>query len=53
MLGYTEQEVEQMKEAIQVSIPDFVDVNNLIIVKDLQKAYDLLDGLLMEGYFNK
>lgn len=50
MMGYTKQEVEQMKEAIAISIPDFVDVENLIIVRDLQKAYDLLDGLLVEGH---
>ena len=51
MLGYTEQDVEQMKEGIAIA-KNYLPLNeaNEQTRKDLQDAFDLLDGLIVEGH---
>ena len=46
MMGYTEQDVEKMKDAISDSWRKSTDKNE---VEVLRSAYDLLDGLIVEG----
>jgi hypothetical protein len=51
MLGYTEEDVYRMMAAINIArnvyLPD--NTSNSEIFQGLQDAYDLLDGLLVEG----
>lgn len=46
MMGYTEQDVEKMKDAISDSWRRSTDKDEVDV---LRSAYDLLDGLIVEG----
>lgn len=46
MMGYTEKEVEKMKDAISDAWRRVKDKEEIEV---LRSAYDLLDGLIVEG----
>ena len=51
MLGYTEEDVYRMMAAINIARNVYLPPNesNADLFQGLQDAYDLLDGLLVEG----
>lgn len=49
MMGYTEDDIEQMKYGIQSAILLINTDENPAITRYLQETADFLDGLLVEG----
>ena len=53
MLGYELKDVETMMAAINVAIDNLPTKASFKVVRnELQNAYDMFDGLIMEGYFD-
>ena len=52
MLGYEIKDVERMMAGINLAIDNLPTKASFKVVRsELQNAYDLLDGLIVEGYF--
>lgn len=49
MLGYTKRDIAKMKRGLDTAI---ADAKTSKAREALQQVYDLLDGLLMEGYLD-
>ena len=51
MLGYELEDLQQMSKAIDYAI-DYVPLGQDILIEDLRKTWDFLQGLWAEGYFD-
>ena len=49
MMGYTEQDIERMMEAVEFAKEVIWSPSGQATTKALQDTYDFLDGLLVEG----
>ena len=51
MLGYTESDLNQMISATDFAI-DYIPLGQDVLIEDLKKTNEFLQGLWAEGYFD-